>query len=116
MADLGELSLLAAIPLSFLSALSAIYGAWTTRRDLAEMGGRAASATAVLLLIAAAGLGHALIEVQLRYAYVVGFSDFGVDWTWRLGEAVVAQQTDVVSAIPQAGRKKRSTKMQQSQR
>jgi hypothetical protein len=39
------------------------------------------------------------ITALLNYPEVVELMNEDIDWTWRLGEAVVAQQADVVSAI-----------------
>jgi hypothetical protein len=39
------------------------------------------------------------ITALLNYPEVVELMNEDIDWTWRLGEAVVAQQADVISAI-----------------
>jgi Protein of unknown function (DUF3300) len=39
------------------------------------------------------------ITALLNYPEVVDLMNEDIDWTWRLGEAVVAQQVDVISAI-----------------
>jgi hypothetical protein len=39
------------------------------------------------------------VVALLNYPEVVALLNEDIDWTWRLGEAVVAQQTDVVGAI-----------------
>jgi cytochrome c biogenesis factor len=83
-AELGELSLWAALPLLVLAAVASIGGGWTGRGDLAAMGGRAARSAAALLFISLAGLAYALITVQLRYSYVAAFSGFQEPRAWRL--------------------------------
>jgi hypothetical protein len=35
----------------------------------------------------------------LNYPEVVSMMDDDIDWTWRLGEAVIAQQNDVIAAV-----------------
>jgi cytochrome c-type biogenesis protein CcmF len=82
--EFGELCLWAAAPLAALAAAASIAGGWTRRGSLAVLGGRAADATALLLLLASVGLGHALIAVELRYAYVAAHSGFQHPWYWRL--------------------------------
>jgi cytochrome c biogenesis factor len=83
-AEFGELCLWAAAPLAALAAASSIAGGWARRGSLALLGGRAADATALLLLLAAAGLGYALVAVELGYAYVAAHSGFQHPWYWRL--------------------------------
>lgn len=39
------------------------------------------------------------IVALINYPEVVDLLNKDLDWTWRLGEAVVAQQTDVISAV-----------------
>ena len=39
------------------------------------------------------------VTALLNYPEVVELMNEDIDWTWRLGEAVVAQQTDVVAAV-----------------
>ena len=39
------------------------------------------------------------VTALLNYPEVVTLMNEDIDWTWRLGEAVVAQQTDVVAAV-----------------
>ncbi len=39
------------------------------------------------------------VVALLNYPEVIEFLNDDIDWTWRLGEAVVAQQADVVAAI-----------------
>ena len=39
------------------------------------------------------------ITALLNYPEVVDLMNEDIDWTWRLGEAVVAQQADVIAAI-----------------
>lgn len=39
------------------------------------------------------------VTALLNYPEVVELMNEDIDWTWRLGEAVVAQQADVISAI-----------------
>ena len=39
------------------------------------------------------------VVALLNYPEIVDHLNDDIDWTWRLGEAVVAQQTDVVAAI-----------------
>lgn len=39
------------------------------------------------------------VVALLNYPEVVRMMNDDIDWTWRLGEAVVAQQTDVVAAV-----------------
>ncbi|RZV33676.1 MAG: DUF3300 domain-containing protein, partial [Chromatiales bacterium] len=39
------------------------------------------------------------VVALLNYPEVVELMNDDIDWTWRLGEAVIAQQTDVVAAI-----------------
>jgi hypothetical protein len=39
------------------------------------------------------------VVALLNYPEIVALMNEDVDWTWRLGEAVVAQQEDVVSAV-----------------
>lgn len=41
------------------------------------------------------------IVALLNYPEVLAMMSADIDWTWRLGEAVVAQQADVVSAVEQ---------------
>lgn len=84
MAEFGELCLWAAAPLAALAAASSVAGGWARRGSLAVLGGRAADATALLLLLAAAGLGYALVAVELRYTYVAAHSGFQQPWYWRL--------------------------------
>jgi cytochrome c-type biogenesis protein CcmF len=83
-AELGELCLWAAGPLAALAAASSIAAGWTRRGNLAVLGGRAADATAMLLLVASAGLGYALVAVQLKYTYVAAHSGFQEAPYWRL--------------------------------
>ncbi len=84
MAELGELSLWAALPIAVLAMVASIAAGWTRRGDLGALGGRAAEAAAALLLVALLGLGYALATVQLRYAYVASLSGFQVPVAWRL--------------------------------
>ncbi len=84
MAEFGELCLWAAAPLAGLAAAASIAGGWARRGSLAVLGGRAADTTALLLLLATAGLGHALVVVELRYVYVAAHSGFQHPWYWRL--------------------------------
>lgn len=84
MAEFGELCLWAAAPLAALSAAGSIAGGWTRRGGLTLLGGRAAEGTALLLLLTAAGLGRALLAVELSYAYVAAHSGFQHPWYWRL--------------------------------
>ncbi len=84
MAELGELSVWAALPLTVLAAVAAFGGGWTGRADLARLGRRAAEASALLQLVALAGLAYALITVQLRYAYVAAVTGFEDPPLWRL--------------------------------
>ena len=84
MAELGELCLWAALPLMVLTAAASLGAGWTGRGDLAALGGRAASSSAVLLLISLAGFGYALVTVRLQYVYVAAFSGFQDPWYWRL--------------------------------
>jgi cytochrome c-type biogenesis protein CcmF len=83
-AEFGELSLWAALPLAVLSAAASIAGASSGRRDLATVGGRAAEATAALLLLSLVGLTDALIGVELRYSYVAALSGFQEPQPWRV--------------------------------
>ena len=39
------------------------------------------------------------VTALLNYPEVVQMMDKDIDWTWRLGEAVVAQQADVIAAV-----------------
>jgi hypothetical protein len=39
------------------------------------------------------------VTALLNYPEVIELMNEDIDWTWRLGEAVVAQQTDVVAAV-----------------
>jgi len=39
------------------------------------------------------------IVALLNYPDVVGMMDEDIDWTWRLGEAVINQQSDVIAAV-----------------
>ena len=39
------------------------------------------------------------IVALLNYPDVVGMMDEDIDWTWRLGEAVINQQNDVIAAV-----------------
>ena len=39
------------------------------------------------------------VVALLNYPEVVYMMDKDIDWTWRLGEAVISQQTDVVAAV-----------------
>jgi len=39
------------------------------------------------------------VTALLNYPEVIDLMNEDIDWTWRLGEAVVAQQTDVVAAV-----------------
>ncbi|UCC73001.1 MAG: hypothetical protein JSV86_00070 [Gemmatimonadota bacterium] len=84
MAEFGELCLWAAAPLAALGAAASIGGGLSGRARLAVLGGRAAEATAFLLLLALVGLGYALVVVKLKYAYVAGYSGFQHSWPWRL--------------------------------
>ena len=43
------------------------------------------------------------VVALLNYPEVVALLNDDIDWTWRLGEAVVAQQEDVVSAVESVG-------------
>jgi cytochrome c biogenesis factor len=83
-ADLGELSLWAALPLMLVAAVSSTGGALKGRADVVAFGGRAAEAATGLLVIALAGLASALLAVQLKYAYVAAVSGFQETWGWRL--------------------------------
>jgi hypothetical protein len=83
-ADLGELSLWAALPLMFVAAVSSTGGALKGRADAVAFGGRAAEAATGLLLVALAGLASALLAVQLKYAYVAAVSGFQETWRFRL--------------------------------
>jgi cytochrome c biogenesis factor len=82
--EFGELCLWAAAPLAALAAAASIAGGWRRRGSLAVLGGRAAEATATLLFLASAGLGHALVAVELKYTYVAAHSGFQHPWVWRL--------------------------------
>ncbi|MEE8550885.1 MAG: cytochrome c-type biogenesis CcmF C-terminal domain-containing protein [Gemmatimonadota bacterium] len=84
MAELGEFCLWAALPVATLSGVASIAGAWTGRGDLASVGGRAAEAAAVLIVLTLAGLGDALVKVQLSYAFVASYSGFHLAVPWRL--------------------------------
>ncbi len=84
MAEVGELCLWAAAPLALLAAVGSFGGGWTGRGDLVVLGGRAAEATAALLLFGLVGLGDALLAVRLKYAYVASYSGFQQPWPWRL--------------------------------
>jgi cytochrome c-type biogenesis protein CcmF len=81
---MGELLLWSALPLATLAAALSIAGGWTGNGLLAAVGGRAAEATAALLLISTAGLGYALVASQLKYAYVAAYVGFGDPWPVRL--------------------------------
>jgi len=61
-----------------------IAGAVTGRGDLAALGGRAIESAAALLLVSVAGLGSAVVTVQLKYAFVSAYSGFQEPWYWRL--------------------------------
>ena len=39
------------------------------------------------------------VVALLNYPEVVRMMDKDIDWTWRLGEAVISQQTDVIAAV-----------------
>jgi len=39
------------------------------------------------------------VVALLNYPEVVYMMDKDIDWTWRLGEAVISQQTDVIAAV-----------------
>jgi len=39
------------------------------------------------------------VTALLNYPEVVQMMDKDIDWTWRLGEAVVAQQADIIAAV-----------------
>lgn len=39
------------------------------------------------------------VVALLNYPDVVRMLDENIDWTWKLGEAVIAQQTDVIAAV-----------------
>ncbi|HSG82633.1 MAG TPA: hypothetical protein VLC48_10305, partial [Gemmatimonadota bacterium] len=84
MSALGELVLYAALPVGALSAVMSIAGGWTGRGDLAAVGGRAARATAALLLVSVAGLAYALLTVQIKYGYVAALTGFQDGWPARL--------------------------------
>ncbi len=84
MAGLGELVLYFALSVGALSTVLSVAGGWTGRGDLAVVGGRAARATAALLVVSVAGLAHALLSVQLKYAYVAAFTGFQDDLPARL--------------------------------
>lgn len=84
MADLGELSLWAAVSLALFATIASVAAGWTRRADLLPMGGRAADATVALLIVVAVGLGHALVTVQLKYYYVAELSSFVLAPGWRL--------------------------------
>ncbi|MGD2216734.1 MAG: hypothetical protein PVJ64_08255 [Gemmatimonadales bacterium] len=84
MAELGELCLWASAPLAALAAAASIAGGWTRRGSLVLLGGRATEATALLLLLATAGLGHALVAVEFNYVIVAAYSGFQHPWYWRL--------------------------------
>ena len=77
MSALGELLLWSALPLATLGAVLSFAGGWTRNGRLAAAGGRAAEATAALILISTAGLGYALVTSQLKYAYVAAYVGFG---------------------------------------
>ena len=81
---MAGVGLWAALPLGLLAAVLSIGGGWTGRGDLAVVGGRAAEATAAILLISTAGLGYALVTVRLDYAYVASLSSFQEAWLARL--------------------------------
>ncbi len=108
MAELGELSLWAALPLALLAAVAAFGGGWTGRADLARLGGRAAEAAALLQLVALAGLAYALITVELRFVYVAAVTGFDEPPLWRLaatwsapegGALVLALLITIVAAV-----------------
>ncbi len=108
MAELGELSLWAALPLAVLAVVASVAGGWTGRADLATVGRRAAEAAAVLQLIALAGLAYALLKVQLRYVYVAAVTGFDEPPFWRLaaswsapegGTLVLALLITIVAAL-----------------
>lgn len=83
-AELGDLCLWAAIPVSILAATACLGGALSGRADLSAVGGRAVEAVALLLLISVVGLACALVNVQLEYPFVEAFSGFQESWGWRL--------------------------------
>ena len=39
------------------------------------------------------------VVALLNYPEVIRMMDEEIDWTWRLGEAVIAQQADVIAAV-----------------
>jgi cytochrome c biogenesis factor len=84
LAELGELCLWASLPLVVLAAAMSIAAGVTGRGDAATLGGRAMVSAAGLLLVSLIGLGHALVNVKLQYAFVAAYSGFQVPWYWRL--------------------------------
>jgi cytochrome c-type biogenesis protein CcmF len=84
MPELGELCLWAALPLAGLAAVSSFGAAARGRGGLARAGGRAAVATAALLVISLVALGVALVSLRLTYAYVAEQAPVGEPWLLRL--------------------------------
>ncbi len=84
-ATIGHFALLAAVVASGLAVVASLTGAARDRRDLARAATRALQASALLLGMALAVLGWALLSSDYSLEYVARATSRSMSWPYRLG-------------------------------